>query len=188
MDEQIEWETSRREWNTSCCAHTRARARTHGCARVYASASHDVSRRSSRQILFRKIGLPLSSTTERQQLCVRRILPTYQYHVTCVGAGASEKLSRLSPPLPPSNLSFSSNIQSLAFLFCAPDRDTSRIFFFFFFRYISTMRNDVARYGECRRTIGSRDPRLPITRDNIADRSLRVVATFARSNICRRYN
>lgn len=61
----------------------------------------DVSRRSSRQILFRKIGLPLSSTTERQQLYVasrrRGSSPTYQTHVTCVRAGASEKLSRLSP-------------------------------------------------------------------------------------------
>lgn len=34
------------------------------------AAPRDVSRRSSRQILFRKIGLPLSSTTERRQLCV----------------------------------------------------------------------------------------------------------------------
>lgn len=114
-------------------AHARARARTHGCARVYASASHDVSRRSSRQILFRKIGLPLSSTTERQQLCVRRILPTYQYHVTCVGAGASEKLSRLSPLPPPRRISPSPPTFNLSLFSSARQTAIPHEFFFFFF-------------------------------------------------------
>lgn len=44
--------------------HIRTRVRT------LTAVPRDVSRRSSRQILFRKIGLPLSSTTERRQLCV----------------------------------------------------------------------------------------------------------------------
>lgn len=68
------------------CAHTHTHARAK--ARTYTSVSHDVSRRSSRQILFRKIGLPLSSTTKRQQLW--RIVLTYQYTRACVSA--SEKL------------------------------------------------------------------------------------------------
>lgn len=85
-------------------------------AYMYTSAaSHDVSRWSSRQILFRKIGLPLSSTTERQQLCVDGSFPA----TNNVRANACEKLSRLSPRSSP---------PSFPFLLCAPDRDTTRIF------------------------------------------------------------
>lgn len=132
----------------------RVHAHAHRNTHVHTSASHDVSRRSSRQILFRKIGLPLSSTTERQQLCVGGSSQPTNTHVTCVRAceSASEKLSRLSPQSssPPTfNLSL--------FFFQAPNRDTSRIF------SISQPRGMMSPgYGGYRQTIGSRNPRLPI--------------------------
>lgn len=63
----------------------------HTNTRVY-TASHDVSRRSSRQILFRKIELPLSSTTERQQLCVGGSSRPTNTHVMCVRACVLERV------------------------------------------------------------------------------------------------
>lgn len=89
---------------------------------ISSSSGNDVSRRSSRQILFRKIGLPLSSTTERRQLCVgadrsdqpTRAYPAYERVWKTCGT--------ISPRSPPSS------IQSLPFLSCAPDCDTPRIF------------------------------------------------------------
>lgn len=93
--------------------HTCARTRTH--VPVLAAAPRDVSRRSSRQILFRKIGLPLSSTAVRRQLCVGGSVPTYQYTRNAC-ASASQKLSGLSPrsslPTPPNLSLFSSAHQT----------------------------------------------------------------------------
>lgn len=172
MDEQIEWETSRREWNTSCCAHTRTRAHAHTGTRACTRQRRttlvvDLQDKYYSEKLDYRYRPPPNANS-----CASADPPDVPIPCNVRGCGRVWKtFGAITPP----NLSFSSNIQSLAFLFCAPDRDTSRIFFFFFFRYISTMRNDVARYGECRQTIGSRNPRLPITRDNIADRSLRVV-------------
>lgn len=103
-------------------AHVHAHVHTN--THVYTSSSHDVSRRSSRQILFRKIGLPLSSTTERQQLCVGRSSRPTNTHVTCVRATARLKNLRGYHP----NLRLLQHSISLPFLFYAPDRDTSRIF------------------------------------------------------------
>lgn len=60
---------------------TRPHARVHTPVGVV-----DVSRRSSRQILFRKIGLPLSSTTERRQLCVGGSFRATNTRVTCARA------------------------------------------------------------------------------------------------------
>lgn len=174
MDEQIEWETSRREWNTSCAARTRTRARTHAHTGTRASCTRqrrttlvvDLQDKYYSEKLDYRYRPPPNANS-----CASADPPDVPNTCNVRGCGRVWKtFEAITPP----NLSFSSDIQSLAFLFCAPDRDTSRIFFFFF-RYISTMRNDVARYGECRQTIGSRNPRLPITRDNIADRSLRVV-------------
>lgn len=151
-------------------AHAHARAHAHtSTPRVYTSASHDVSRRSSRQILFRKIGLPLSSTTERQQLCVGG---SSRRTNTCNARGCGRVWKTFEAITPP-NLSFSSNIQSLAFLFCAPDRDTSRIFFFSGISQPCGMMSPVM--VNAGKPLAPEIRVIPTTRDNIADRSLRVV-------------
>lgn len=134
-----------------------AHARTHGYARVYTSASRDVSRRSSRQILFRKIGLPLSSTTERQQLCVGGSSRRTNTRTRAWVRARLKNFRGYHAP-PESFLLLQHSISRFSLLRARPRYLTN--FFFFFFRYISTMRNDVARYGECRQTIGSRNPRL----------------------------
>lgn len=62
------------------------RTYTNVCSTHSEAAPRDVSRRSSRQILFRKIGLPLSSTTERRQLCVGGSFRLTNTHVMRVRA------------------------------------------------------------------------------------------------------
>lgn len=143
------WETSPREWNISYSAHIHTHTRTRTC--MYTTSHDDVSRRSSRQILFRKIGLPLSSTTERRSCASADCPDLTNTHVTCVRARTRLKNFRGYHP----NLLFS-NIQSIPFLFCASDRDTSRIF------GISQPRGMMSPvYGGYRQTIGSRNPCLP---------------------------
>ena len=132
---QIKRQTSRQKGSTSYThARTRISTRTHQRHTTF-------SRRSSRQILFRKIGLPLSSTTERRQLCVggsSRPIRTYQY---ARNVRACERLKNFRGYHTPI---FFSNIQSLPFLFCTRPRYLTN------FRYILTVRNDVTHYDRYR--------------------------------------
>lgn len=129
MDEQIEWETSRREWNTSCCAHThtRARARTHEYTRACTRQRRttlvvDLQDKYYSEKLDYRYRPPPNANS-----CASADPPDVPIPCNARGCGRVWKtFEAINPP----NLSFSSNIQSLAFLFCAPDRDTSRIFFF----------------------------------------------------------
>lgn len=98
----------------------------------------------------------------------RRIVPTYQYTRNvraCVRAypreSASEKPRGYHPNLP----LLQHSISPFSLLRARPRYLTN-------FQYISTTRNDIAHYGEYRQTIGSRNLRLPITHDDIADRDL----------------
>lgn len=95
--EKTEWKMSRQEWST-LPRYAVARARAH-IPSVGVGVAVDVSRRSSRQILFRKIGLPLSSTTERRQLCVGGSFGATNTRVTCARARL-KNFSRLSPRSP----------------------------------------------------------------------------------------
>lgn len=146
-------------------AHAHVHTNTHLYA---ASVSHDVSRRSSRQILFRKIGLPLSSTTERQQLCVGGSFQPTNTYVTCVRACVRARV-RLKNfrDYHPNLLPLQHSIFPFSLLRARPRYLTN-------FQYISTTRNDIACNVGYRQTIGSRNPRFPISDNDIA----KVCATF----------
>lgn len=122
----------------------RARAQAHEYARVYThthtAMSHDVSRRSSRQILFRKIGLPLSSTTERRthDTPTNSCASAYRadltnIHVTCVRA-----LLKNSRGYHPDLLLLQHSISPVSLLHTKPRYPTN-------FQYISTARDNVDR-------------------------------------------
>lgn len=110
------WETSPREWNISYSAHIHTHTRTRTC--MYTTSHDDVSRRSSRQILFRKIGLPLSSTTERRSCASADCPDLTNTHVTCVRARTRLKNFRgYHPPIfssPTFNLSLFSSARQTA--------------------------------------------------------------------------
>lgn len=147
----------------------RAHARTHGYARACTRQRRttlvvDLQDKYYSEKLDYRYRPPPNANS-----CASADPPDVPIHVHVRGCGRVWKtFSRLSPPrIFPSPPTFNLSLFSSARQTAIPHE--------FFFRYISTMRNDVARYGECRQTIGSRNPRLPVTRDNIADRSLRVV-------------
>lgn len=86
----------------------------------------------------------------------RRIVPTYQYT-----RNVRARLKNFRGYRP--NLRLLQHSISPFFLLRARPRYLTN------FRYISTTRNDVARHGKYRQTIGFKNPRFPITHDNIGD-------------------
>lgn len=143
MDEQIEWETSRREWNASCCAHTRARAHAHTGTRACTRQRRttlvvDLQDKYYSEKLDYRYRPPPSANS-----CASADPPDVPIPCNVRGCGRVWKtFEAITPPPPESFLLLQHSISRFSLLRARPRYLTN--FFFFSLRYISTTRNDVA--------------------------------------------